>query len=200
MDGKKVFPIKLFAGITGVVALVLGLSWGLHLKHLSRKNAQTHAANNSPLFETGDKSMKILVKAVEVETGKAFNMTLTIHQSKTRFNQMKQAVLAYLQGPRTGKDQVPVPEGLTLNEFYFTPEGMAVVDLSTSQVNLAKFGFYEETLFIRGMIETLSKNFFEVKQVKVLVDGQDAPTLGGHYALGTSDVSGPVTPAAGPSN
>ena len=43
----------------------------------------------------------------------------------------------------------------------------------------------------------MAKNFFEVKQVKVLVDGQDAPTLGGHYALGTSDTSAPVTATAG---
>jgi hypothetical protein len=83
---------------------------------------------------------------------------------------------------------VPVPAGLVLNEFFFTPQGMAVVDLSTAQVVPGSFGFFEETLFIRCLIETLSQNFFEIKQVKVLVDGQEAPTLGGHYALGTADL------------
>jgi hypothetical protein len=80
-----------------------------------------------------------------------------------------------------------------LNEFYFTPLGTAAVDLSTAQMKPGSFGFYEESLFIKGMVEVLAKNFFEVKQVKVLVDGKDAPTLAGHYALGTSDTTAPVT-------
>lgn len=120
----------------------------------------------------------------------------TIRQSKSRYNQIKQAVLAYLQGPREGVDQVPVPEGMALNQFYLTVDGSAVVDLSLSGVNKESFGFFEETLFVRGLIESLSTNFFEVRQVKILVDGKDAPTLGGHYALGTSEVNMRTLPAA----
>ncbi len=145
--------------------------------------------NQSPLFEPHDKSVTIFLKAVELETGRPYNITTTIRQSKSRFNQMKQAVLAFIQGPRSGKFQVPVPEGLSLNEFYFTPQGLAVVDLSTTQMKKESFGFFEETVFVRGIIEVLSRNFFEIKQVKILVDGQDAPTIAGHYALGTADVS-----------
>jgi hypothetical protein len=114
---------------------------------------------------------------------------------------MKQAILAYLSGPRTGSRQVPVPEGLSLNEFYFTPSGVAVADLSTANVNKEKVGFYEEAFFIRGLIETLTGNFFEVKQVKVLVEGQDQATILGHYALGTSEASMPVSASStGPVN
>ena len=152
----------------------------------------------SPLFEAHDKPMTIFLKAVEAESGRPYNITATIRQSKSRYNQMKQAVLAFLQGPRTGKFQVPVPEGIALNEFYFTPLGTAAVDFSTAQVKPGSFGFYEETLFIKGVVEVLAKNFFEVKQVKVLVDGKDAPTLAGHYALGTADTTGPVTGLAAP--
>lgn len=152
-----------------------------------------HSQNQSPLYEVGDKPMTIYVKAVAVESGKMVNAAATIRQSKSRVNQMKQAVLAYLQGPRKGVLQVPVPEGTALNEFYFTPTGAAVADLSVSQVKKEKVGFYEETLFVRGLIETLTGNFFEVKQVKILVDGQDQPTLFGHYALATSEASMPVT-------
>jgi len=141
------------------------------------------------------------LKGVAASDGRPINLAATIRESKSRYNQMKQAVLAYLQGPRTGKIQVPVPEGMTLNEFYLTPQGMAVVDLSMAQVKPEQFGFYEEFLFVRGLIETLSGNFFEIQQVKVLVDGQDAPTLAGHYALSTSDVGNSVTvQTSGPVN
>ena len=179
-----------------VLVAVIGALWMVK-KHSGPKVTLAPKSNNSPLFEANDKPMTIYLKAVEAENGRPYNVTAVIRQSKSRYNQMKQAVLAFLHGPRTGKFQVPVPEGMELNEFYFTPLGTAVVDLATAKVKPENFGFYEEAVFIRGVIEVLAKNFFEVKQVKVLVDGQDAPTLGGHYALGTSDTSAPVTNMAG---
>jgi hypothetical protein len=184
--------VMILAG--SILLLAFGLFYVLRIHSFSKKIEMNHTANNSPLFEPGDKPMKVCLRTVEMATGKPFSMAATIHESKNRGNQMRQLLLAYLQGPRSGKDQVPVPEGLVLNEFYFTSQGTAVVDLSAIQVIPGKFGFFEETLFIRCLIETLSQNFFEIKQVKVLVDGQEAPTLGGHYALGTADTGGSLSP------
>ncbi len=178
-----------------ILVLAFGLFYALRIHKSSKKIETNHTANNSPLFETGDKPMKAYLRVVEMGTGIPFSMPTTIRESKNRVNQMRQLLLAYLQGPRSGKDQVPVPEGLVLNEFYFTLQGSAVVDLSAAQVAPGKFGFFEETLFIRCLIETLSQNFFEIKQVKVLVDGQESPMLGGHYALGTADTGGTLSPA-----
>lgn len=185
--------------------LPLVLLWGItyEVRNHSRPMIEPihPSANSSPLYDVHDKPTTVFLRAVEKENGRFINISATIRQSKSRYNQIKQTVLAYLQGPRTGGVQVPVPEGLTLNEFYLTPLGAAVLDLSTTQVKPGSFGFYEEALFIRGIMETLTRNFPEVKQVKILVDGQDAPTLGGHYALGTADVAMPVSAAAnGPIN
>lgn len=180
-------PYFLLLLAAGVLAL------GFHLFHGSPQLEPLHSQNQSPLYEAGDKPMTIFAKGVAVQSGKIVNFAVTIHQSKSRVNQMKQAILAFLNGPRQGNIQVPVPEGSSLNEFYFTPGGAAVADLSLAQVKKEKVGFYEEALFVRGLIDTLTSNFFEVKQVKILVDGQDQPTLFGHYALGTSEASMSVT-------
>jgi hypothetical protein len=196
---RKLFTSKPVLVLVVFLAIVTGVLWTVR-KHSKPEIAPVRAVALSPLFDPRDKSMNILLKGVEVESGRIVGFNATIRESKSRYNQMKQAVLAYLQGPRSGATQVAVPEGLGLNEFYLTSQGMAVVDLSTSQLKGESFGFYAEALFIRGMIETLTGNFFEVKQVKVLVNGQDAPTLGGHYALGTSEVSAPVSTAVAPVN
>ena len=184
---QKALAAVLFLGI--VLGLILFLKY--HRAH--KKTESVHNAFNSPLYEPGDKPMKVYIKAVEMDNGKLFNLEQTIYQSKTRVNQMRQLLLVFLNGSRTGKDQVPVPEGLKLNDFYFTAQSVAVVDLSTTDIPPGRFGFYEEVLFIRGLIETLSQNFFEIKQVKVLVDGKESPTLAGHYALGTADLGALVT-------
>ncbi len=183
---KILISLTLFCVSIGAIDLVF--RW---VRSLS-KITPVHNAAHSPLYEPGDKPTTIFVKEVEVESGKSINEGMVIHESKIRANQMQQAVEAYLQGPRTGRLQVPVPEGMAMNEFYFTPSGAAVVDLSIAQVQKERVGFYDEALFIRGLIETLTNNFFEVKQVKVLVEGQDVPTVLGHYALGTSEASLPV--------
>jgi hypothetical protein len=190
---KRSFPIVQTA-MAATLFLGIGLGLILFLKHRPHKKIELiHSAFNSPLYEPGDKPMKVYIKSVEMDNGKIFNLEQTIYQSKTRVNQMRQLLSVFLNGSRTGKDQVPVPEGLKLNDFYFTPQGIAVVDVSTTDIPPGQFGFYEEVPFIRGLIETLSQNFFEIKQVKVLVNGNEAPTLAGHYALGTSDLGALVT-------
>jgi Sporulation and spore germination len=188
---NRPFPMVKAVLAVSFLAAILGVVWFLKFHGVVKKNELTHG-NHSPLYEPGDKPMKVYIKAVEMDNGKLFNQEETIYQSKTRVNQMRQLLLAFLNGPRTGKDQVPVPEGLKLNDYYFTPQGVAVVDVSTTDIPPGQFGFYEEVLFIRGLIESLSQNFFEIKQVKVLVDGKESQTLAGHYALGTADLGGAV--------
>jgi hypothetical protein len=188
--GKNISLKTMFLSVI-VLLLAGGAALTFHVIRQTPGIEPTRNASPSPLYEPGDRPTTIFLKEVETESGKTVNVAATIHESKMRENQMQQAILAYLQGPRTGLVQVPVPDGLALNEFYFTPTGTAVVDLSVDQVNKEKTGFYDEALFVRGLIETLTGNFFEVKQVKILVDGQDAPTILGHYALGTSEASMP---------
>jgi len=144
-------------------------------------------ATGSQLYEAHDRPATVFLRAVDMATGRPENIPAVIRLSRSRLNQLKQTVLAYLGGPREGNAQVPVPPGMELNEVYWMPDNTVVVDVSVSQIKPGETGFWEEELFVRGLIETVSKNFYEVKQVKLLVNGQDAPTLVGHYALGTSE-------------
>ncbi len=194
---KNMIP-QILASLVILCALAGSATLILRWVRSAPKAPAAHNASPSPLYEAGDKPTTIFLKEVEMENGRAVNVGTVIHESKIRADQMQQAVLAYLQGPRSGRVQVPVPDGTALNEFYFTPTGSAVVDLAIGDVQKDKVGFMDEALFIRGLIDTLTSNFFEVKAVKVLVEGQEAPTIFGHYALGTSEASMPVSaPAPG---
>jgi hypothetical protein len=147
------------------------------------KNILASNSNQLPLYTSGDKPIKINLKTLDSETGKWSDLPVTIYQSKSRLNQVKQAVLLFIDYSQ----ELGVPPGLSVNEIYLTPEGNAIVDISTTGLTPSSMGFYDELLFVRGLIETLSKNFPAVRQVKLLVDGQDAPTIAGQYALGTSE-------------
>jgi hypothetical protein len=185
---------QLILGAAGIVILAAALvAAAIHFKgsKAAMPVGADATAGEAPLFSPEDKPMKVNLKGLDIKTGKWMDFPVTIRQSKSRLNQMKQAVLAFVDQ----SSRLDIPEGITVNEFYLTPQGGAVVDVSTAGLKAGSMGFYEELLFIRGLIETLSKNFSEVKQIKLLVDGLDASTLAGHYALGTSETAGAATSA-----
>jgi hypothetical protein len=183
---------KLILWVTaGILAAVLGTAyWFFYWKPAGTKPELSQTANESPLYDPRDKPMTVILKTVGETSGRLEGYKWEIRQSKSRYNQMKQALMAFLKGPPGGTG--PAWGGLTLNEFYFAPQGLAVMDVSTAQLQPSQFGHYEEALFVKGLIESLSGNFFEIKAVKLLVDGQEAPTVAGHYALGTADVGAPL--------
>jgi hypothetical protein len=173
-------------GIPALLAAAALVWWRLPDREL--RTAAVPSDQGSPLFEPDDKPLTILVREVDLGTGRPLLAKETIRESRSRYNQMKQAVLFYLEGSRRkGSAEVPSPEGIVLNELFFTPKGEVVVDLSVSGVDRSGIGFYEENLFIRGLIEVFTRNFYEVRRVRILVDGRDEPTLFGHYALGTTE-------------
>jgi hypothetical protein len=189
--------LKIFV-LGGVVfILAAGLFWRAYsTKNRMMKTVSDLTPVESPLYEAHDRPTTVFLRAVDMGTGHPVNIPAVIRESKSRLNQLKQAVLAYFNGPRKGKAQVPVPPGLTLNEVYWTPDNTVVVDVSVSRLKPEEMGFWEEALFVRGLIDSVVKNFYEIRQVKLLVEGQDTSTLAGHYALGTAESS--MTPKPGP--
>jgi hypothetical protein len=192
---NKRIRVFLIAGIA-VAAALAAILWIRYGKTGTVKAEPAQTIKQSPLYDPRDKPMTVILKTVSKTSGKLEGYKCEIRQSKSRYNQMKQAVLAFLQGPQGEKGQPW--GGLVLNEFYFAPGGLAVVDVSTAQLQPSQFGYYDEALFIKGLIESLSGNFFEIKAVKLLVDGQEAPTVAGHYALGTADVGAPRSDVSAP--
>jgi len=169
---------------SGLVLLAAGLGgFYLHERLVTSPTAEALVSDQLPLYAPGDKPVKINLKTLDAQTGKWSDWPVTIYQSKSHLNQVKQAVLQFVAHSQA----LGIPPGLAVNEVYLTQEGNAVVDISTDGLSPGTMGFFDELLFIRGLIETLSKNFPQVRAVKLLVDGQDAPTLAGHYALGTSE-------------
>ncbi len=168
--------------------LALCAAWVLMKRGKTRSESpQAPGAADSPLYEAKDRPTTLFLRGVDDKTGRLVNFPCAIRLSQNRLNQLKQLVLAYFKGTSSGKIRTPVLPGLGLNEIYWTPDNLIVVDVSTASLKSEKTGFWEEMIFVRGLIETVAKNFYEVRQVKILVDGHEGSTLAGHYALGTTE-------------
>ncbi len=179
---------RLAVGVVSLAFLLVLGAWSVRwLADARTRPARSSEASSETrledLYLPGDRPLTIQLRAVSADSGQFAMVPAVIRQSKNRMNQMKQAVLAFLDGSRQGKAMLPVPSRAVLNGLFLTPDGTAVVDLSVTPE--PGFGFWEETLFVRGLIFVLSNHFPEVKRVRLLMDGQESGTLAGHYALGS---------------
>lgn len=76
-----------------------------------------------------------------------------------------------------------IPAQTRLKAFYLAPNKIAFVDLSAEIVNNHPGGAKSELLTVYSIVNSLILNIPEIEAVKLLVDGQEVPTLAGHIDL-----------------
>lgn len=99
--------------------------------------------------------------------------------------------------------RAPAPERRTLPAeasllaFYIQPDGTAIADFSDEIASGMPSGILSEQLAVDSMAQTLGANGTGIRQLKILVHGQEAETLAGHLDLyGLFSVPSPAGAAA----
>lgn len=77
----------------------------------------------------------------------------------------------------------PFPAETQLREFYLSEKGTAFVDFSGEVRNGHPFGSSADIATVYSLVNTLTVNIEEIKQVVILVEGRESQTLGGHIDL-----------------
>lgn len=90
------------------------------------------------------------------------------------------AVLAAGQGTQSS-----VLRELRLRALYLDASWTAIVDLSAASPNQKEIraSAEDELLAVYALVNTLTQNFPEIRQVRFLMDGREAQTLAGHIDL-----------------
>ncbi len=95
--------------------------------------------------------------------------------------QAREALVALLSEQRV--KNAPVLKEVQLRAFYLDASGAAYADLSTDRRGEVRASAWEELVSVYAMVNTLARNFEEIKRVRFLVDGKEAETLAGHLDL-----------------
>jgi flagellar basal body-associated protein FliL len=97
--------------------------------------------------------------------------------------QAREAVAALLAADQGM--QSPVLRELRLRALYLDASWTATVDLAAASPNQNEIraSAEEELLAVYALVNTLTQNFPEVRQVRILMDGREAQTLAGHIDL-----------------
>ena len=88
-------------------------------------------------------------------------------------------VKALIKGPKTDLIRT-IPLGTRLHAFYLDRDGRAYVDLSDNIMIDSPGGVKSEILTIYSIVNSLILNTPEIEAVKILINGRETPTLGGH--------------------
>jgi hypothetical protein len=104
-----------------------------------------------------------------------------IHRQPELQLEAREAVSAVLSNEWAA--QAPVLKAVELRACYLDPGGTAYVDLATAGTKDPQGSAWDELLTIYALVNTLTENFTEIKQVRLLLDGREIQTLAGHVDL-----------------
>jgi hypothetical protein len=111
-----------------------------------------------------------------------------------RSKQLLLALIADAPAP----ERRTLPPDATLLAFYIQPDGTAIADFSDTLQQETPSGILSEQIAVDSIAQTLGANVKEIRQLKILIHGQEAETLGGHLDLSGLFPVPSMAPAATP--
>ncbi|HET9941990.1 MAG TPA: GerMN domain-containing protein, partial [Terriglobia bacterium] len=107
----------------------------------------------------------------------------TIFRSAVLANRARQILQKVLDGPTTQGLYPSVPKDTKLQEVFIDDTGMAYVDFSSTIAANHPGGMLSEQATVYSVVNSLTYNLPEIRQVKILVGGAEKETLAGHFLL-----------------
>ncbi len=130
--------------------------------------------------------------------------TIELPLSADPVERSKQLLIALIADAPMPSQRTLPPEAILL-AFYLQPDGTAVADFSDALSAEIPSGIQNEQLAVDSIAQTLGANVNLIRQLKILIHGQEAETLAGHLDLSglfpvssASAAAAPVAQAPGP--
>jgi hypothetical protein len=107
----------------------------------------------------------------------------TIFRSAELANRARQVLQKVLEGPKTPGLFPSIPKDTKLLEIFIDDAGVAYVDFSDPLSANHPDGILNEQATVYSIVNALTYNLPEIRQVKILVGGAEKETLAGHVLL-----------------
>ena len=179
----------------GMIALVIGfvITLGLFVDVVGRIQSmvqQKEPEGNpftppaAPLYEQTDPQMAVKV----FFPGMQEDIILSgedqmIFRSAELANRARQILQKLLEGPKTTGLFPSLPKDTKLQEVFIDGMGLAYVDFSSPISANHPGGMLNEQATVYSIVNSLTYNLPEIRQVKILVGGAEKETLAGHCLL-----------------
>lgn len=108
--------------------------------------------------------------------------TIPLPLSADPVERSKQLIIALI-AKAPAPERRTLPAEASLLAFYLQPDGTAIADFSDEISSAMPSGILSEQLAVQSIAQTLGANVPGIRQLKILVHGQEAETLAGHLDL-----------------
>ena len=115
-------------------------------------------------------------------SGRLLRENRALFLSTAEPDRAKQILVALKEGSRNGLNQV-ISTDTEIRAVFVAADGTAYVDFSHALRAGVAPGIGAETLTIYSLVNTLTANIPSIRQVKILLEGQEVETLSGHVDL-----------------
>ncbi|MEW5804444.1 MAG: GerMN domain-containing protein [bacterium] len=88
-----------------------------------------------------------------------------------------------IKGPMHDDLAPTIPVGTKLRSFFLDKNGIGYADFSKEMIKNHPGGTWAELISIYSIVNTVTNNFPQVNQVKLLIDGLEVETLRGHLDI-----------------
>jgi Sporulation and spore germination len=122
----------------------------------------------------------------------------TIYRSAELANRARQILVKVLEGPKNPQLHPSIPKDTKLQEVFIDDRGTAYVDFSNPISANHPGGLQNEQATVYSIVNSLTYNLPEIRQVKILVGGAESETLAGHCLLIPLEMDLSITDIAPP--
>ena len=139
---------------------------------------------SQPLYAPTDPAMAVKI-FFPAASGDSLLMAedQTIFKSAEVGNRAKQILQKIQDGPQADTMLAPLPKDTKVQDLFISEQGTAFVDFSDAMVTAHPGGVLNELATIYSIVDSLTYNLPEIKQVKILIGGVEKETLAGHCLL-----------------
>ena len=181
----------------GLIALAVGfaITLGLFVDVIGRIQSlvkeKTEVEENpftppkAPLYNQNDPAMQVKIFFPGTGAGDVVLVAeeQVIFRSAELANRAKQVLQKVLAGPTAPGHFPSVPKDTKLLEVFIDDAGVAYVDFSDTLSANHPGGMLNEQVTVYSIVNSLTYNLPEIRQVKILVGGAEKETLAGHVLL-----------------
>jgi len=108
--------------------------------------------------------------------------TIELPLSADPVERARQLLIALVADAPTPNQRTLPPDAILL-AFYLQPDGTGVADFSDALSAETPSGIQSEQLTVDSIVQTLGANVSLIRQLKILIHGQEVETLAGHLDL-----------------
>ena len=165
-------------GLVFIVAAVAFFYWSGRTSPIAVPMAEQ---SQYPLIQPAFRNEPISVTLYYPGDGMLVASSAPVKRQPDAQAQARDTLLALFQDQRAA--QTAVLRDVKLRAFYLGSQGTAYIDLATDQQQAVRASAWDEQLAVYAMVNTLTQNFEEIKQVVFLMNGRETGTLAGHIDL-----------------